>query len=615
MSPQQLKYLAANWELIAKSLTKVNNRSLRTFSSIMNESVTELARHPEPLVTLNLLLKLSLETRREELDHQFRIHVLTVELPTLGKDVLRSLTTGRFENTSNFPLLKNSRLPRFLHECFYYHYDNNGYLRESTVSDIATLRQILMMYYKLELPFTEEQELTAHRKFIDIDNSVKTHNWPESFNLVRDTFISTLPLDPYDFVPSHSNGATNTSGINNHDKRCTWRFNTALYSAFPDLYPPLALFDGSVMPVNSKLTVVPKDSRGPRTICMEPHERMYVQKGLMLKLYSHVESSFPTSGYVNFTDQSINQRLAYSSSIDASFATLDLKDASDLVSWPLISQLLNGTEWFEVLDVTRSRVVDTKVGPHILNKFAPMGSALCFPIEALLFWSIAKSVSPVVYVYGDDIIVPSENAMDVISALESYGLSVNVDKSFIKGHFRESCGAYYYNGHDVSIVQCNSLDTSSVIEFVNLLADRFHCENLQDQLITLWSDYVGFFVPRSSSVITPPLCFKSAKTSCNDVFLKRRYNLHLQKFQVRILQPSTRPLPPLSDDYFSYHEWTTARVSASSFEEATCLRMLNSVLNQHYTSFGRQQLSVGINLVEKREKLTFTWIDSSALEA
>jgi hypothetical protein len=58
-----------------------------------------------------------------------------------------------------------------------------------------------------------------------------------------------------------------------------------------------------------------------------------------------------------------------------------------------------------------------------------------------------------VRVYGDDIVVPVDYARSVADELEAYGLKVNRRKSFWTGKFRESCGAEYYDGEDVSIVR------------------------------------------------------------------------------------------------------------------------------------------------------------------
>lgn len=107
-----------------------------------------------------------------------------------------------------------------------------------------------------------------------------------------------------------------------------------------------------------------------------------------------------------------------------------------------------------------------------LRKFANMGSGLCFPVLALVVYltavdsilqnryptsrkrmNIIKMVSRSVYVYGDDLCVPSEFYSCVKEGLESLGLAVNDKKSYVKGYFRESCGADYYHGQDVAPVR------------------------------------------------------------------------------------------------------------------------------------------------------------------
>jgi hypothetical protein len=96
-----------------------------------------------------------------------------------------------------------------------------------------------------------------------------------------------------------------------------------------------------------------------------------------------------------------------------------------------------------------------------------MGSALTFPIEAIVFTTIAlmgvwssegqrptlRTAKGRVSVYGDDIIIPVDATADVIGTLELFGFKVNRSKSFWSGYFRESCGKEYYRGHDVSVVR------------------------------------------------------------------------------------------------------------------------------------------------------------------
>jgi hypothetical protein len=99
-----------------------------------------------------------------------------------------------------------------------------------------------------------------------------------------------------------------------------------------------------------------------------------------------------------------------------------------------------------------------------------MGSALCFPIEAMVFTTLIfmgiqrslnvtmtrkdiKSFRNSVRVYGDDLIVPVDHVLSVVQTLEHFGAQVGLDKSFWTGKFRESCGKEYFNGTDVSLVR------------------------------------------------------------------------------------------------------------------------------------------------------------------
>lgn len=141
-----------------------------------------------------------------------------------------------------------------------------------------------------------------------------------------------------------------------------------------------------------------------------------------------------------------------------------------------------------------------------LTKFAPMGSACCFPVEALVFWALSnvaqsdhvedKAFKRLFYsyssqssglgltageptrisVFGDDIIVRVEQVDRTVALLEAVGLKVNASKSFTKGPFRESCGGDYLAGSDVAPVRVKHRllgdNIGTVFRFIDL------CNNL-----------------------------------------------------------------------------------------------------------------------------------------
>jgi hypothetical protein len=175
---------------------------------------------------------------------------------------------------------------------------------------------------------------------------------------------------------------------------------------------------------------------------------------------------------IGFTDQGPNRDLARVGSLDGSLATLDLSEASDRVSNQLVQILTSGyTHLSDAVQSCRSLRADVPGHGIIpLTKFASMGSALCFPIEAMVFLTIVfmgierahgtkfheqtiKSYHGRVRIFGDDIIVPKEYARSVSESLELFGLKVNRHKSFWNGNFRESCGKDYFRGRDVTTVK------------------------------------------------------------------------------------------------------------------------------------------------------------------
>lgn len=91
-----------------------------------------------------------------------------------------------------------------------------------------------------------------------------------------------------------------------------------------------------------------------------------------------------------------------------------------------------------------------------------MGSAVCFPVESLIFWALSVAVimskhnlplreaATKVYVYGDDIVCARDYHPGLIQHLPAFDLLLNVDKCCVSGPFKESCGMDAYLGHPVT---------------------------------------------------------------------------------------------------------------------------------------------------------------------
>jgi len=143
----------------------------------------------------------------------------------------------------------------------------------------------------------------------------------------------------------------------------------------------------------TRLVAVPKTQTKPRLIAAEPTVMQYLQQGLASSLVPAIESDPIAGSFAGFTDQTVNQRMAKEGSLEGTLATLDLSDASDRVANWLVEELFcDWPHFLEAIQVTRSLRCQLPSGEVIpLLKFASMGSAMTFPVEAMIFTSIALS--------------------------------------------------------------------------------------------------------------------------------------------------------------------------------------------------------------------------------
>jgi len=496
------------------------------------------------------------------------IHFLTSILPSLGKalDSTYSISnTDGYVAPSDF-LLSDDGIPIFL----------GNATRAALAGDslaVDCVRQLSYIFYKLEVDYDPNTVKAFLDQFEKIDQGL--------VDFTRDKLIAN-PLvsharsliarilcnyDPRDIRPRHGSGATACHTVN-HEKWSKLRYYPKLHSFFSYadyfFFSPTHLVDEydrlekSVESIpQARVCLVPKDSRGPRIISCEPAELMFIQQGLMRKLYSILETHRSTRGRINFANQGINQELARRSSITGEMATLDLSDASDRVSLNLVRELFP-ENWVEAFEACRSESTELPDGRVIkLNKFAPMGSACCFPVEALVFWAIASAATHqqhdnAVYVYGDDIITLAGNAGLVMDGLESVGLLVNRNKSFAKGPFRESCGGDYHKGYDVSPVRLRKSPCSSSTSLATDtdLANNFIAKFGYDSVLKVIDSIESLYAtPFPRSIIQQPCCLMVDPRASNDVYFRRRYNNALQRYEHRIQRVFARALARRDPDW------------------------------------------------------------------
>lgn len=214
---------------------------------------------------------------------------------------------------------------------------------------------------------------------------------------------------------------------------------------------------------SSKVGFVPKDSLTSRTIATEPNLNMLLQLGT----HEFLADRLKRIGGCDISDQSLNQALARFGSTVFGISTLDLSSASDSVTIELVRWLLPPS-WFLWLSTIRCPSVNLRGVEMVSEKFSTMGNGATFALETLIFKALSHGCNSLVRgttfsaVFGDDIIVPSSSAGLLTEVLRFCGFRVNLGKSFVFGPFRESCGADWHSGRDVTPVYVRSFDVDQM---------------------------------------------------------------------------------------------------------------------------------------------------------
>lgn len=451
-------------------------------------------------VTAEAGTRCSTDTHRDIVKMKRRIKhegmsFLTITLPTFASEFEKSLEQGAVLSY-DFPGWKRRMcLPAFLQGFTKAVFDPKSgvLLDEPSVDAIDCIRQICLMWKKIHLPCSPEREKAAFSRFIECEyeltglieriptedlllfSRVSELIWPRVLqDMEKSIYLRT-------HVPKHGPGAT-AEKISGNQKFNLRTWHTRLEPSFPfelfGLPTPDTHLDcevlsqvefvepGAEMPV--RVITVPKTLKTPRIIAIEPVCMQYAQQALAESIVDLIEDGEATWGRVNFRNQGVNRLLAKSASRDRTLATLDLSEASDRVHKDLVDLMLMRLPLTrEAVFACRSTRAEVAGCVIQLEKFASMGSALCFPIEAMVFFTICLmaiwressttltyrnlcEVAASIYVYGDDLIVPVDKVEAVSALLETFGLKVNIAKSFSKGNFRESCGMDAYNGEQVT---------------------------------------------------------------------------------------------------------------------------------------------------------------------
>lgn len=195
---------------------------------------------------------------------------------------------------------------------------------------------------------------------------------------------------------------------------------------------------------SSRITTVAKNARTDRTICIEPDLNIYVQLGVGALIRNRLQQSG-----LNLAKQADRNAYLASRAHLLGLATIDLSSASDCVSRSLV-ELLLPEEWRHLLRLARTDYYELDGVEHPFNKWSSMGNGYTFELETLIFLALARACGDMRAVsYGDDIIVAQGVTPLLLSTLNFLGFSVNEKKTYLHGHFYESCGTDWFNGENV----------------------------------------------------------------------------------------------------------------------------------------------------------------------
>ena len=295
----------------------------------------------------------------------------------------------------------------------------------------------------------------------------------------------------------------------------------------------------------NKIDFVEKNFKTKRTTASEPVANGYVQTGAGTEIANRLRNYRP---FLNIWDQTRNQRMAKAASMDiegrSRQCTIDLKSSSQSLATQMVKGVCSHVpEWFQFLDDIRSPGYSSRHGSGRYELFVSMGNGFCFPLQTMIYAAAVEAVYAEIgcgaeyAVYGDDIIVDQSAALLLIEWLKYLGVRTNVDKTFIFGPFRESCGADFFNGTNVRPYVLDFIPTRArdLVKIANGLSTR--------AAYPLWGAWwaVWYMMPQYARAtvrpwIGPDDTGLTVPVSFYDVVRLDEYDHELQRYKVNLFR-------------------------------------------------------------------------------
>lgn len=555
------------------------------------------------------------------------ITALCVEVPALVSAFMRYLETGVSDYPDTFPKIRNRPYPRLFSGLTRFFYEEECISAKLETDLVEAIYQIGSLLKKLKGPYGKEVLTDFVKDMIATDEALEgfhsEFHKPElqaiMLHATREAHLVLSELSPYDpytrdlFVPRPGPGGVAIPTPKHK------RFSPkVLYRSIDSVMPYRewfavtlgdiidcdfshrikVLYENAEDEPYSRFEAVPKTFGKPRGICLEMNEVQVLQQALRRALYYWLEHWHPlTRGRVSFEDQSNNGRLALESSENQEFDTLDLKDGSQRILARLCFHLYGELPIWPYLNAlaTKKILISPPYVPkkiwHRPRHYAPMGSALCFPVMSMTLYFLCRAIIAVkcppiykkfmdrVYVYGDDIIVPYDVSEAVREWLPRFGVKLNLDKSYHHSLFRESCGVHAYRGKDITptyvrdipaihhspisslhsaVAAERGLNTAGYFQSAKWIRDHVHTV-LGETLPEVWEKSVRFGWVREHRISEEEL----------QRLTKRKWNKDEQQWFFRVLASKsvTRDKKIIEEERYLRYLWTYTRYAGPSVKE------------------------------------------------
>jgi hypothetical protein len=316
--------------------------------------------------------------------------------------------------------------------------------------------------------------------------------------------------------------------------------------------------------VASRLICVPKTAKGPRLIAAEPTSHQWCQQLLLRFLFVQCREHFGVH-FIDFKDQQKSGDMVLEASFSRELATVDLSDASDrLTCWTVERIARRNKSLLSALHAARTRYIRDEISecPSFLSlrKFASQGTATTFPVMSLVMlcialgaslddkdrvtWAKLRELRTKVRVFGDDIILPVHGYGRLVRAMDLLQLKVNMAKSYIHGHFRESCGTDGFRGYNITPTKPKTLIADSpascqaVVDTSNNLFNKglwYASRTADDQLPISVRKYLRIVGPNDAGFSG----FTSFVGS-DERHLIKRWNSRLHRDEIRVWSSKTK---------------------------------------------------------------------------